>query len=48
MQNINIYDTEAERIEKVAEANDMTVAEIVEIMCEYLDDIIADEDLVHG
>lgn len=49
MQNINIYDIEAERLEKYAEANDITVAELVEIMCEYLDDIIdTEEDLVRG
>ena len=46
MTNITIYDSEAESIERIAEANDMTIAEIVESLCEYIDDMVADFDLV--
>ena len=35
MQNILVYDIEAEELEKIAEDNDMTVAEVVEMLMEY-------------
>lgn len=46
MTNITIYDSEAEKIEAIAESNEMTAAEIVEYLVEYMDDMIADFDLV--
>lgn len=45
MQNILIYDVEAEAIEKVCDANDMTEAEVVEMLCEYLDDMMRENGL---
>ena len=35
MQNILVYDIEAEELERIAEDNDMTVAEVVELLMEY-------------
>lgn len=35
MQNILVYDIEAEELERIAEDNDMTVAEVVEMLMEY-------------
>lgn len=44
MQNISVYDIEAKRLEKVAEDNDTTVAEVIEQLCEYLPELIRDLD----
>lgn len=40
MQTITVYDIEKEKIEKVAENNDITTAEIVEQLIEYLPEIM--------
>lgn len=45
MQNILIYNVEAEAIEKVCDANDMTEAEVIEMLCEYLDDMVRENNL---
>lgn len=37
MTNIGVYDSSAEALEKFAEANDTTIAEVVEELIEYLD-----------
>ena len=39
MTNVNVYDIEAELLNKVADANDTTVAEIVEALCEYMEEV---------
>ena len=39
MTNISIYDVEAEQLEKIADANDTTVAEVVEMLCEYVEEM---------
>ena len=45
MTNITIYDLEAEQLEKIAEANDTTVAEIVEMLMAYVDEMKKDNGL---
>ena len=45
MTNITIYDTEAQALEQMAERNDMTVAELVEMLMEYADDMKSDNGL---
>ena len=45
MKTITVYDTEADAIERLAERNDMTTAEIVEMLIEYKDDMCAENDL---
>ena len=45
MTNVSIYDVEAEILEKVADVNDTTVAEIIEVLVtDYLEDAKADND----
>lgn len=39
MTNIRICDTEAEALEKKAEELGTTVAEIIEQLCDYLDEV---------
>ena len=39
MTNIMVYDTEAEELEKIADANDTTVAEVVEMLMEYAEEM---------
>ena len=39
MQSISVYDIEADKLNRVADDNDTTVAEIIEQLCEYLSDI---------
>ena len=45
MTNITVYDVEADALEKVAEANDTTVAEIIEVLVtDYLEEAKSDND----
>jgi hypothetical protein len=46
MQNILVYDIEAEELEKIADANDTTVAEIVEMLMEYAEEMKKNNNLV--
>ena len=46
MKEIRVYDTEAEQLEKIADANDTSVAEIVEMLMQYADELIKDNGLV--
>ena len=39
MTNISVYDIEANALEKKAEELDISIAEIIEQLCEYLDEI---------
>ncbi len=45
MKQISVYDIEAEEIEKVAEDNDTTTAEIIEMLMDYLDDMKRDNGM---
>lgn len=45
MQKIMVYDIEAEELEKIAEDNDMTVAEVVELLMEYAEEMKRNNDL---
>lgn len=38
MKNILVYDYEAEKLEQVADDNKMSVAELMEMLVEFIDD----------
>lgn len=42
MTNITVYDTEAEAIERICEDNDVTEAELIEMLMDYVDEVKAD------
>ena len=46
MKRIQVYDCEAETIEKVCEDNDMTEWELIELLMDYLEDLKRDANLV--
>lgn len=46
MQKILVYDIEAEELEKIADANDVTVAEVVEMLMEYSEEMKKNNNLV--
>lgn len=46
MTNILVYDIEAEELEKIADANDVTVAEVVEMLMEYSEEMKKNNSLV--
>ena len=39
MTNILVYDTDAEVLESMAEANDMTTADMIDMLMEYLEEM---------
>lgn len=39
MTRISAYDIEAELIERIADENDTTTAEVIEALCEYLEEV---------
>ena len=39
MKNIKVYDIEAEELEKIADANDTCVAEVVEALMQYAEEV---------
>lgn len=39
MKNITVYDIEAEELEKIADANDITIAEVIEMLIEYAEEM---------
>ena len=41
MKKICVYDTEAEAIERICEDNDVTEAELIEMLMDYIDEIKA-------
>ena len=45
MTNITIYDIEATELEKIADINDTTVAEVVEMLMEYAKEMKKDNGL---
>ena len=45
MTNILVYDIEANELEKIADANDTTVAEVVEMLMEYVEEMKKNNNL---
>ena len=45
MTKILVYDIEAEELEKIADANDTTVAEVVEMLMAYAEEMRKDNKL---
>ena len=45
MTNITVYDIEAECINNIADANDMSVADVMEMLMEYAEDMKRDNGL---
>ena len=45
MTNITVYDIEAEQLHEIADANDTTVAEIVEMLMDYTEEMKRDNGL---
>ena len=45
MKTIRIYDYDAERIEKVCEANDMSEHELIELLLDYLNEVKEENNL---
>jgi hypothetical protein len=45
MTNITVYDIEAEQLHKIADANDTTVAEIVEMLMDYAEEMKKDNGM---
>ena len=41
MTNITVYDTEAKALERICEDNDVTEAELIEMLMDYIDEIKA-------
>ena len=45
MTKITVYDIEAEALEKIADANNTTVAEVVEMLIDYAEEMKKDNGL---
>ena len=45
MTNILVYDIEAEELEKIADANDISVADVVEMLMAYAEEMKKDNNL---
>lgn len=45
MTNILVYDIEAEEIEKIADVNNMTIADVMEMLMDYAEEIRKDNGL---
>lgn len=45
MKNIMVYDIEAEELGKIADTNDTTVAEVVEMLMDYVEEMKRDYNL---
>jgi hypothetical protein len=45
MMNITVYDIEAEQLEKIADANNTTVAEVIEMLMDYAEEMKKDNGL---
>ena len=45
MTKVTVYDIEAEELEKIADANDTTVAEVVEMLIAYAEEMKKDNKL---
>lgn len=45
MTNILVYDIEAEEIEKIADVNNMTIADVMEMLMDYAEEMRKDNEL---
>ena len=45
MQNITVYDIEAKELERIADENDTTIAEVVEMLMDYAEEMKKDHGL---
>lgn len=45
MTKITVYDIEAEELEKIADVNDTTVAEVIEMLMDYAEEMKNDNEL---
>lgn len=45
MTKVLVYDVEAEEIEKIADANDMSAADVVEMLMAYAEEMKKDNNL---
>ena len=45
MTKITVYDIEAEELEKIADVNDTTVAEVVDMLMEYAEEMKENNNL---
>jgi hypothetical protein len=45
MTNILVYDIEAEEIEKIADINNMTIADVMEMLMDYAEEMRKDNEL---
>lgn len=45
MTNITVYDIEAKELERIADANDTTIAEVVEMLMDYVEEMKKDNGL---
>ena len=45
MMSITVYDIEAEQLEKIADANNTTVAEVIEMLMDYAEEMKKDNGL---
>ena len=48
MVNILVYNSTVEEIEKLADANDTSVAEIVDMLLDYMEDMINENGLIEA
>ena len=39
MQRIEVYDVEAEKIEKICDANDISAAYLIEMLMDFIDEV---------
>ena len=46
MKQITVYDIEAEELEKIADVNDTSVAEVVEMLMAYAEEMKKDNNLL--
>lgn len=45
MTSITVYDIEAKELERIADTNDTTIAEVVEMLMEYAEEMKKDNGL---
>ena len=46
MKQITVYDIEAEELEKIADVNDTSIAEVVEMLMAYAEEMKKDNNLL--
>jgi hypothetical protein len=44
MKTISVYDIEAEKLEEFADRNDTTIAEVIEALMDYIDEVKFDNN----